>query len=107
MTNRNAPLWRLVEICARELTINGLTPFARSELIRCVQTKRPGCGPDSINPIIQGVTDNLRGGAPGAVGKNILHSVARGQFILRQSQMPGAEPVNVAEKLSFLKIGPR
>ena len=32
--------------------------------------------------MIQGITDNLKGGAPGAVGKNILHSVARGQFVL-------------------------
>ena len=32
--------------------------------------------------MIQGVTDNLKGGAPGAVGKKILYSVGRGQFVL-------------------------
>jgi hypothetical protein len=31
------------------------------------------------------LTDNLRGGAPGAVGKDLLHSVGRGLFILKDS----------------------
>jgi hypothetical protein len=77
------PIWKLVEECATELTKGGLTPFTRGDLITCVQRKRSGCSPDSVNPIIQGMTDNLRGGAPGSVGKNILHSVGRGLFILR------------------------
>lgn len=59
-----------------------MTPFTRADLIRCVQRGDPNCSPNSINPIIQGLTDNLRGGAPGAVGKNLLHSVGRGQFVL-------------------------
>lgn len=35
--------------------------------------------------MIQGITDNLKGGAPGTVGKNILHGVSRGQFVLRRA----------------------
>lgn len=34
--------------------------------------------------MIQGLTDNLRGGAPGAVGKNLFHSVGRGLFVLKE-----------------------
>jgi len=75
-------IWMLVEQCARELTENGISPFTRSDIIKCVQRKNAAYGPDSINPIIQGLTDNLQGGAPGAVGKNILHSVGRGLFVL-------------------------
>jgi hypothetical protein len=75
-------IWMLVEQCARELTENGISPFTRTDIIKCVQRKNATYGPNSINPIIQGLTDNLHGGAPGAVGKNILHSVGRGLFVL-------------------------
>ena len=76
-------IWRLVQLCAQELTKNGIMPFTRGDLIQCVQRKNPVYEADSINPIIQGITDNLRGGAPGAVGKDILHSVGRGLFVLK------------------------
>jgi hypothetical protein len=76
------PIWRLLHKCALELTKAGRTPFSRGELIACVQRKRPHAAANSINPIIQGITDNLRGGAPGADGKRILHSVGRGSFVL-------------------------
>ena len=79
-------IWRLVEECARELTDNGFSPFTRIDIIKCIQTKNPAYGADSINPIIQGLTDNLRGGAPGAVGKNILHSVERGLFVIKDDR---------------------
>lgn len=75
-------IWKLVEQCAKELTANGISPFTRVNIIKCVQQKNPSYRPDSINPIIQGLTDNLKGGAPGAVGKNILHSAGRGLFVL-------------------------
>jgi len=76
------PIWKLVEEAARELTENGISPFTRSNLIEYVQRKNASYGSDSINPIIQGLTDNLKGGAPGAVGKNMLHCVGRGLFLL-------------------------
>ena len=79
------PIWRLLEECAQMLTDAGNAPFTRGDLIKCVQQRRPAAKPDSINPIIQGITDNLKGGAPGAVGKNLLRSIARGQFVLRSS----------------------
>ena len=76
-------IWELLRDSAVELTRIGQTPFTRGDLVSSVQSKSPDCPDNSINPIIQGITDNLRGGAPGAVGKNILHSVGRGQFILQ------------------------
>jgi len=88
-------IWKLVEQCAQELTENGISPFTRIDIIKCVQTKNPAYGVDSINPIIQGLTDNLHGGAPGAVGKNILHSVGRGLFVLRNENSDHTKlPVN-------------
>ena len=87
MTVPKQNIWRLVQDCAEELTKSGTTPFKRSDLVRGVQRKNPVYEPNSINPIIQGVTDNLRGGAPGAVGKNILHSVGRGIFILNEGSV--------------------
>lgn len=80
-------IWKRVYRCAEELTRQGVTPFSRGDLIRCVQHCDPACKPDSINPVIQGLTDNLRGGAPGTVGKNLLHSVERGLFILRDTAL--------------------
>lgn len=77
-------IWELLRDSATELTQTGQAPFTRGDLISSVQRKRRDCPDNSINPIIQGITDNLRGGAPGAIGKNILHSVGRGQFILRK-----------------------
>lgn len=76
------PIWQLVQDCARELNKNGNVPFTRRDLIACVQKKKQGCEENSINPVIQGLTNNLKGGAPVADGKNVLHSVGRGLFVL-------------------------
>src|SRR4051812_34607703 len=99
MTDGKVTIWGLIQRCAEELTRNGVTPFSRGQLIRCIQRTNPEYGPDSINPIIQGITDNLRGGAPGAVGKNTLHSVSRGQFVLLHSPVaPKTKTTQPAEK---------
>lgn len=87
-------IWKLVEQGARELTENGISPFTRSDIIKYVQGKNPEYGADSINPIIQGLTDNLQGGAPGAVGKNILHSVGRGFFVLIDGSPGGMKTID-------------
>lgn len=79
---QGAPIWQLVEDCARELTRNGIVPFTRGDIISCIRRKNPKCGEDSINPIIQGVTVNAKGGAPGSTDKNILFRVERGRYVL-------------------------
>jgi len=48
-----------------------------------------------------GQANNLRGGAPGAVGKNILHSVGRGLFILKGKDIEQLESsTNVTDKFN-------
>lgn len=86
-----------------------MTPFTRGDLIRRVQRRYPDCWPDSINPIIQGLTDNLRGGAPGAAGKNLLHSVGRGQFVLKSSgiRRPAFENLPRSDEPESLAASPQ
>jgi len=38
------------------------------------------------NPMIQGITENLKGGAPGGDGKNILYCIEKGKFILLKNK---------------------
>lgn len=90
--SREMPIWRLVELAAKELTKLGQSPFQRGDLIKIVRRSRANCGEGSINPIIQGMTDNLRGGAPGAVGLDILHSVGRGLFVLKATASSKNKP---------------
>ena len=77
------PMWRLLQQCAHALTEAGYVPFTRGDLIECVKRRAPKANPGSINPVIQGITDNLQDGSPGATGRDILHSVGRGKFVLR------------------------
>ena len=93
----NEAIWKRVYRCAQELTEKGVTPFTRSDLVRCVQYRDPGCSETSINPIIQGLTDNLRGGASGAAGKNLLHRVGRGQFLLNEDAQINLDRNDAAE----------
>jgi len=98
-------IWRLIQSCAKELTEIGNTPFTRADLIKCVRRKNPRYEENSINPIIQGLTDNLRGGALGAVGKDILHSVGRGLFILNEGAQH--EQAHVIAKVAVESEGSR
>jgi hypothetical protein len=76
------PNWHVLKECAEELTKRGTVPFTRKQLIDCVQSKYPDRGESSLNPMIQGITVNLKGGAPGGIGKKILVSISRGLFKL-------------------------
>ena len=107
MPEQKEPIWRLVEQCARELTNSGITPFTRSDLIGCVKRKNSRCPENSINPVIQGVTDNLRGGAPGAAGKGILHSVGRGQFVFKATALQKGVSSSRSSGMLRASLGPR
>jgi len=76
------PNWILLKECGEKLTKEGKTPFTRRQLIDCVQQRHPDRGESSLNPMIQGMTVNLKGGAPGGIGKNVFYSVGRGLFEL-------------------------
>jgi len=83
------PNWIVLKECAEELTRQGLTPFTRQQLIQAVQARYPGRGESSLNPMIQGMTVNLKGGAPGGVGKEVFRRVDRGLFeLLKQPELP-------------------
>lgn len=100
------PLWRLLEQCARALTEAGNVPFTRGDLIECVKQRAPNAKSGSINPVIQGITDNLRGGAPGTTSKRILHSVGRGKFILQtETNDDQMEPARDGREQSANRIG--
>ena len=89
------PMWRLLHQCALKLTKAGHVPFTRADLIASVRETVPNAIENSLNPIIQGITDNLKGGAPGADGTRILHSAGRGQFVLLASHEHGGDARNL------------
>jgi len=83
------PNWILLKECGEKLTRDGKTPFTRRQLIDCVQEKHPDRGEGSLNPMIQGMTVNLNGGAPGGIGKNVFYSIGRGLFELYDPKKHG------------------
>lgn len=86
------PNWQVLQEAAERLTRQGLTPFFRQELIAAVHELYPDRKEASLNPMIQGLTTNLVGGAPGGVGKDLLHSVGRSQFQLASVQAERPAP---------------
>ncbi len=82
MIERRQPIRKLVHQCAQQLTDNGVTPFTRGELIRCVQRRRPDCAPEAIDRTIRDLTGNSRPGAVPARGQRVLHGIGWGLFEL-------------------------
>jgi hypothetical protein len=79
------PLWRLVDIATREMTESGKEYFTRQEIYDYVnnvllQHTSEKKEEHSMSPIIQGITVNAPGGAPGAVNRKILYRVDRGLY---------------------------
>ncbi|GHU76114.1 hypothetical protein FACS189461_3300 [Spirochaetia bacterium] len=72
----------IIQECAELLTRIGKPQFSRRDIIELMRWKYGDINENTVNPMIQGMTDNLQGGAPGAVGGNVLHSVANGVFEL-------------------------
>ena len=77
-----SPNWKLLLECARRLTAAGRSPFTRQMLIDCVQRVDPARKEGSLNPTIQGMTDNLKGGNDSGQLHVVFHSVAWGQLML-------------------------
>jgi hypothetical protein len=76
------PNWQLLKEVAEKLTREKKVPFTRGQLIEGVRQLHPDVGENTLNPMIQGMTINLQGGAPGGLGKNVLFSIDRGSFEL-------------------------
>lgn len=86
----NKPNHILLQECGKKLTKEGNTPFTRGQLMDCVHGKHPDKKKGSLNPMIQGMTVNLKGGAPGGRGKNVFHSVGYGLFELYDPKKHGS-----------------
>lgn len=89
---KKTPTWKLALSCAQALTAEGSIPFTRKQLIECIRFKDPNRMPGTINPTIQGMTVNLRGGPPG-LGRGSLRTVGRGQFVLTAPNEAQLEPL--------------
>lgn len=81
------PNWKLIEIAARELSKKSPDgTFTRKDIIDYVNNVllkgRAPRKPSSLNPMIQAVTVNVPGGAPGGIGKHILFRVSKGRYRL-------------------------
>ena len=86
------PIWQLLLEGARRMTSAGQTPFTRAELIAEVQTVNASQLRSSIDPIIQGMTDNAKGGTTSACGL-VFHRVGRGEYeLLDDGSSPPGQP---------------
>ena len=86
MTRYEEPMWVVLREAGQSLTNQNIIPFTRKALINYSRNKYPEMKVDSLNPMIQGMTVNLKGGAPGGVDKNIFYSVGEGLFELYNPQ---------------------
>lgn len=72
------PAWELVLEAARSLTARGLVEFTRAQLLDEVMRRDPSRLPQSLGPVIQGMTVNASGGPPSPCGtplKRVGHGV--------------------------------
>jgi hypothetical protein len=70
--------WELVLEAARALTTRGMAEFSRASLLDEVRRLDPRRRPDSIGPVIQGMTVNATGGPVSPCGtplRRVSHGV--------------------------------
>lgn len=76
------PIVEILKSIAQDLTRQNKVPFSRQDLFDQFKSMYDDVNKETINPMIQGMTINLEGGAPGAINKNILLSIGLGKFVL-------------------------
>lgn len=81
MTQTAVPAWRKLLDAAEALTAKGAAPFTRAELIATVRAVDPSRQRPSLDPVIQGMTEDAPGGPPAACGI-VFRRVARGEYVL-------------------------
>ncbi|MBO4140358.1 hypothetical protein J5U46_09410 [Micromonospora tulbaghiae] len=92
------PAWQLILTAARQLTTHKLD-FSRAELIDEVQRLDPTRHPQSLGPVIQGMTRDTTGGPPSPCGTPLIR-LERGRYTLADSgpsPSPGPQPVIPAQ----------
>jgi len=86
MMKYDKPIYKVIEETAIVLTKIRKVPFTRKDIINLIKYKYKNVNENTINPMIQGITENLKGGAPGGEGKNILYRIEKGNFILSRNK---------------------
>src|ERR1700730_8610437 len=84
------PIWEILLEGARSLGTRGISEFTRLELVEYVQSVHPGRARSSIDPIIQGMTDNASGGPASACGV-VFHRSDRGRYRLIETSLGSNE----------------
>ncbi|MEU8085749.1 DUF6884 domain-containing protein [Micromonospora sp. NPDC049101] len=95
------PAWQLILTAARQLTKDKID-FSRAELIDEVQRLHPTRHPQSLGPVIQGMTRDTTGGPPSPCGTPLIR-VGRGRYTLADSgpsHTPAPQPVIPAQRPS-------
>jgi hypothetical protein len=88
------PTWQLLLDAARRLTDTGMSEFGRQDLISYVRSIDPTRERSSIDPIIQGLTENAIGGPRSACGE-VFRRIGRGRYVLLELEgypRPGRPP---------------
>lgn len=73
--------WELLLDAAKQLSGEGESQFTRAQLIERVRRVDPSRHRATLDPIIQGMTDNASGGPLSACG-HVFHRVGRGEYVM-------------------------
>ncbi len=98
-----APNWKLIDQATKDLaSLKRDGTFTRQEIIEYINDRLlEGLEPrnlSSLNPMIQAVTVNAPGGAPGGLDKNLLYRVSRGIY---KRYDPETDTVDPKQTLRF------
>lgn len=106
------PAWELVLDAARGLASRGHAEFSRAQLLDEVMRRDPGRLPQSLGPVIQGMTANATGGPPSPCGTP-LQRVAHGLYRLvgqppagnQLAAPPPAPEVSPGDSVDLVLVG--
>lgn len=77
------PAWVLILDAARELGSGG-AEFSRAAIVEAVQRRDPTRRPESLGPVLQGMTRNATGGPPSPCGTPLVR-VGHGWYRLAEN----------------------
>lgn len=100
MRTDNKPLRVVIREAAEEIVSEGKSPFTRKDIIQRLNEKYERVNAGSINPIIQGMTYGLKGGAPGSTTKDVFRTVGKGLFELIKADEITDREMRVSENSS-------
>ncbi len=93
MARDGVPAWRLLLGAAQSLTDKGRSPFRMQQLVAEVQRADPNRDHSALQPIIQGMTANAKGGPRSACGE-VFWRVDRGLYrLIGDDERASANPI--------------